>query len=190
VMRIDLGGGIPVQYGLFVGFGVIYRAIELTHRLFPPGRAQGVFGSSLVTAMLIGRVATGSQQDVLVPDPMDIRLDGDALSTHAFTLVIATTLDRLFMGLRPWWGTENAPIRFTAVAKDALGVGPAYDIIRSREPRRARIDDDGTYVSRNVNDAELVIDCGLTIDGEMYVPQNRRTVRLGASDRIRFVRTD
>jgi hypothetical protein len=45
-------------------------------------------------------------------------------------------------------------------------------------------------VSRNVNDAELLVDCGLTIDGEMYAPQDRRTVRLGACDRIRFVRTD
>jgi hypothetical protein len=91
--------------------------------------------------------------------------------------------------LRPWWGTENAPIRFTAVAKGALGVGPALDIIRGRRPRRARDDGDSTYVSHNINGAELVVDCGLTIDGEMYAP-SARTVQLSACDRIRFVRTD
>jgi hypothetical protein len=189
VLRIDLGDGTPAQYGLFVGFGTIYRAIELTHRMFPPGRAQGVFGSSIVTAMLLGRVLSGSQNDVLVPDPIDMRIDGRDVSTHEFLLVIATTLDRLFLGLRPFWGTESGPVRFTALAKGALGIDSAYDIVRGRKPRRA-VDGDDTYVSHNIESAELRIDCGLTIDGEMYPARNGRIVRIAADERIRFVRTD
>jgi hypothetical protein len=189
VLRIDLGDGAPAQYGLFIGFGTIHRAIALTHRMFPPGRAQGVFGSGIVTAILLGRLLRGSEQDVLAPDVMDIRIDGREVAAHSFTLVIATTLDRLFLGLRPFWGSENAPIHFTSVAKGAFGVGPAFNIARGRKPRHA-VDGDGTYVSHNINSAELVVDCGLTIDGEMYAPQSGRTVRLAADDRIRFVRTD
>ena len=32
---------------MFCGIGMIYRAIEWTHKLFPYGRSQGVFGSGI-----------------------------------------------------------------------------------------------------------------------------------------------
>jgi diacylglycerol kinase family enzyme len=188
VMRVDLLGQPGPQFGLFIGFGVIHRAIELTHRLFPPGRAQGVFGAGLVTGVLVARLALGSAKDVLAPDHMNISLDGDTVETRSFKVVIATTLHRFFLGMRPFWGTESGPIRFTAVPEGKIGFGPAIDVLRGRKPRRAGIN--GSYLSRNVHSSELTIDCGLTIDGEMFAPHPVRKVHMEAHDRVRFVRSD
>jgi len=188
VMRIELAGEMPPQFGLFCGFGVIHRAIELTHRMFPPGRAQGVFGSTVVTAMLALRLATGRTNDVLISDRMDIRVDGAMLPDHLFKVVIATSMQRFFAGLRPFWGTEDGSVRFTAIAEGALGLGRLLSAIRGRKPRGA--DTDTRLCSRNAHDVELAIECGLTIDGEMYTPRPGRTVHLDADRRVRFVRSD
>jgi hypothetical protein len=188
VLRIELGAGVPVQYGLFIGFGTIHRAIELVHRSFPPGRAQGVFGSGIVTGLLIARLALGAAHEVLEPDTIDMRLDGEQIAQRDFVVAFASTLGRFFLGMRPFWGTEVAPVRFTAIGKGALGVGPAIDILRGRKPRRAETSD--SYVSRNVHCGELVADCGLTIDGELYAPSPARTIRIEARGPIHFVRTD
>jgi diacylglycerol kinase (ATP) len=188
VMRVELLGECAPQYGLFCGFGVIHRAIELTHRLFPPGRAQGVFGAGLVTGAMIVRILLGSAKDVLTPDRMDIQLDGSDVAGHSFTVVVATTLQRFFLGMRPFWGTEPAPIRFTALAEGALGISSAISVLRGRKPRRAT--DNGAYLSRNVHCGELTIECGLTIDGEMFSPRDGRSVRVDATEPLRFVRSD
>lgn len=188
VLRVDLVGEDRPQYGMFCGFGVIHRAIELTLKLFPPGRAQGVFGSSIMTLGLVTRAATGSNAELLNADPIDIRLEDQLLPKRSYKLVLSTTLERFFLGLRPFWGTEAGPIHFTAVADRALGIGPAISILRGRRPRRADVDP--RFVSRNIHLGELTLACGLTIDGELFAPRDGRVVRLTASDPVRFVRSD
>jgi hypothetical protein len=42
--------------------------------------------------------------------------------------------------------------------------------------------------SRNVEQIELKLDCGLTVDGEIIPPRPGRQVRVEADRRIRFVR--
>ena len=45
VLRMDLEPDGVTQYGMSFSVGLLPRAIELTHRMFPEGRAQGVLGS-------------------------------------------------------------------------------------------------------------------------------------------------
>jgi len=190
VLRVEMVDEGRPQYGMFCGFGIIHRAIELTHRVFPPGRAQGVFGSSIMTAALVTRVATGtaSGSELLVADAMNIRLDGQDIPHRLYKLILASTLERFFLGIRPFWGTERAPIHFTAVADQALGIGPAISILRGRRPRRADVDP--RFVSHNVRNAELGMDCGLTVDGELFAPRPGRVVRVSAREDVHFVRSD
>jgi len=187
-LRIELVGEGEAHYGLFCGFGVIQRAIGLTHRWLPPGRAQGVFGSAVMTAGLVTAVATGSHADLLAADAMDVRLDDDVVPQRRYVLALATTLERLFLGVRPYWGREDRPIHFTAVADGALTLASAAAILSGRRPRRA--EGDPRFVSRNVETAEIGVSCGLTIDGEVFPPRPGRTVRLGVPARVRFVRSD
>ena len=62
------------------------------------------------------------------PDEVAIALDGTRVTAQRFRLVIATTLDRLFLKMNPFWGRERAPIRFTALEPD--GRKPVKNVIR------------------------------------------------------------
>lgn len=187
VLRVALAGEETAQYGMFFGAGMLYRAIKLTHRSFPEGKAQGLFGAAIVTATLLGRAAAGRRGGVLVPDKMQIALDGDPVRPEELVLVMGTTLRRLFFGMQPFWGVGPGPLRFTAIASGARRLAlAAAGILRGSPPPHAT--PEAGYWSRNVEDAALRLDCGVTIDGELFPPVPERVVRLSARDRLRFVR--
>jgi len=187
VLRVEFGDGSPLHYGMCMGVGVVCRAIELIHRLFPEGRAQGVFGSTVVIGTLISRLMSGARDGILQPDAMQIRLDGQPLQAENFLLVFATTLERLFLKIRPFWGQERADVRVTAIAGDAKRPLLAVPgILYGRPP--ASITPEVGYTSRNVNEVELRLDCGLVLDGEMFAPEPGRVVRISPDRRVQFVR--
>jgi hypothetical protein len=188
VLRVDLGPGDNVQYGMFCGAGVVHRGVELVHRVFPPGRSQGTFGAGVVTALLVARAALRSAHGLLAPDRIEASLEGEPLAPRSFLLMMATTLGRLFLGIRPFWGTGAGPVRVTAIAAGAERLwASAVGIFRGSPP--AHVTPDAGYTSRNVHRAELRLDCGLTIDGELFPPQRGRVVRIDADRRVRFIHT-
>jgi diacylglycerol kinase family enzyme len=187
VLRVGIEGEAAVHYGMCMGVGLICRAVELTHRLFPEGRAQGVFGSAVVIGTLISRLMSGSRDGILQPDAMQIRLDGQPLQSENFLLVVATTLERLFLKIRPFWGREAGEVRVTAIAGDAIRPLLAVPgILYGRPP--ASITPEVGYTSRNVNDIELRLNCGMVLDGEMFAPEPGRVVRISLDRRVEFIR--
>ena len=119
VLRVAYHRGFSVQYGMFFGAGMIHRAIALTHRLFPKGRNHGVLGPGLVTASLIGKTLLRPRNGVLAPDKVQMLLDGESVPQGEFRLVIASSLNRLFLRMNPFWGEGNGPVRFTCAASGA-----------------------------------------------------------------------
>ena len=194
VLRVDLGPEHGVQFGMFCGIGMIHRAINWTHQLFPYGRSQGVFGSGIVTGSLVlrhffGRTEDGESAAILEPDTVDVCLDGDPLAAKEFRLMIASTLDRLFLRMRPFWGEEKAPVRFTALEPSAMDKHRRiYRILRGRRPFVRGDSNREGYFSRNVDEAVLTMDCGLTIDGEIFDPEPQHRIVMTGDRRIRFMR--
>lgn len=182
VLRVDLGTQ-SVQYGTFFGAGILYNAIHLTLDRFPQGRAQGFLGASLTTSTLIGRAMLGRSGGVLSPEKCELLLDGEPVETREFLLVMATTLDRLFMRMNPFWGTGPAPVRFSTVAS-RLGGWRNMRVLRGRPPGAP----DPGYIGRNVDSVVVQLDGGFTVDGELFDPEPGRRVRISAEDRVRFVR--
>lgn len=194
-LRMQLEPDGVDHWGTFFGVGVIYRGTLLTHRIFPKGRAQGVFGSTVVTAGLIARALTGRApasrdgEDPLTIDPMTVRLDGDLLAAGEFQLLMATTLQRLFAGIRPFWGKGPGGIRFTALGPGCLRHPKQIArVLRGLVPKN-RPEADALFESRNVEKVELALDCGISLDGEMFVPQKGRRATLRADHRVRFLTT-
>jgi hypothetical protein len=188
VLRVEYGRRFEAAYGMFFGAGTIYRAIELVHRVFPQGRAQGVFGATLTTAALLARAGFGRATDgVLAPDKLQVALDGGTVRGGEFTLAIATTLGRLFAGLRPFWGQGPGNVRFTSLTTGAEGLGRAVPGILAGRPPRLATEERG-FTSRNADVADLAMHCGFTVDGELVGPEPDRFVRIRADDRISFVR--
>ncbi len=188
VLRVQYGRERNVLYGMFIGFGMIQRAIETVHRVFPQGRTQGVLGSTLVTANLVARASLlGDTDGVLTPDKAQILLDGEMVDGGEYYLTIASSLDRLFARMRPFWGRGAGGVRFTAIRADAQQLWRTAPGILNGRPG-SRVCEANGYTSRNAKRAELRTDCGFTVDGELIPPEPGRVVSITADDTIRFVR--
>jgi diacylglycerol kinase (ATP) len=192
VLRVQYGPGFALRYGMFFGAGVIHRGIELVHRRFRAKR-QGMFGASLVTSTLLARLALlGDSQGVLAPDKVGILVDGMPVDRGESTLVMATSLNELFLGLKPFWGDGDGDggVRFTSIAADARGFGRSLPRILSGRPGETgrTLDERNGYLSRNAQRVDLRMDCGFTVDGELEAPAPDRIVSLTADTRVPFVR--
>lgn len=187
VLRIESLTRRDVQYGMFFGAGMIHRAIALTHRLFPPGRDQGVFGPGVVTGALLLKTAFRAKEGVLTPDKAQIFLDGEMVRHGEFRLLIASSLQRLFLNMNPFWGKEPGGVRFTAMAQGADRVGWAIPGILRGRPRPFATTEAG-YTSKNARQADLQFDCGFTVDGEIFAALPGELVTLTADRRVTFVR--
>ena len=192
-MKLDPDG--VDHWGTFFGVGVIYRGTLLTHRMFPKGRAQGAFGSAVVTAGLLARALTGrapqvpGDDDPLTIDPISVILDGQRLGAGEFQLLMATTLHRLFAGIRPFWGKGPGGIRFTALGPGCFRRPQEIArLLRGRAPKYEGRNG-SPYESRNVEKVELALDCGISLDGEMFAPRAGRQATLSADHRVRFLST-
>lgn len=196
VLRVDSGPGTRPQYGMFFGAGVIQRALAFKHQLYPQRRLQGLFGAGLFLGGALLRVVSGSPTGIFTPDDIGLAFDHkapaketptDRLETKPFQLVMATTLKRLFLRLRPFWGTEEAPLRFTAIAANAPRSPVAvWKVLRGLPPPPFALD--SGYCSHNLERLTMQMDCGFTIDGELFAPQPGRTLRLATDHRLRFIR--
>lgn len=196
VLRVSYGHGthgmLPAdQYGMFFGAGIIKRAIELNHRLFE-GDGQrkvieGVPGATLVTAGLLGRVITGDKSGILTPDKVQIMLDGQPVGDGEYHLIMASTLSRLFARMRPFWGQGPGGVRFSALSAPCERVGAAALGILRGKPA-SWVTPEAGYTSRNVERAELRMNCGFTVDGELWQPDTDRSIVLTAERVVHFVR--
>ncbi len=188
VLRVGSNRRREAHYGMFFGAGMIPRAIDLVHDLFPAGRSQGVFGAGVVTASLIVKGLLRSRHGVLAPDKAQILLDGEMVRDGEFYLLIASSLQRLFLRMNPFFGREPAGVRFTAIASNARHTkSAALGVLRGRP--RPWVNPENGYWSRNADRAELRFDCGFTVDGEIFEPEPDEVVTLTADHRVTFVRT-
>jgi hypothetical protein len=189
VLRVELRDGLEreVRYGMFFGCGVIHRGIAWVHQHLPSGRSRGVFGSALVTGGLVSRLALlGDGGGMLAPDKIQMLVDGFPLERGESRLAMATTLDRLFLGLRPFWGEGPGGVRFTAISSKARHLARLAPGILAGRPGSGVSEANG-YLSRNARRVALLLSCGLTIDGELLAPEPDRVVSLTADRSLRFV---
>ncbi len=187
VLRVCFDRGRRVQYGMFFGVGVIHRAIKLVHDIFPQGRAQGSLGAGLVTMGLILKSARHPNKGILLPDKVDLCIDGELLPGGEFRLAIATTLRRLFWNMDPFWDQGDGDVRVTAITSDAKRLPLAAATgLWGRKPSFAT--PENGYNSQNAHRVELRLSCGITIDGEIYPSRPDELFTLTSDRRVTFVR--
>jgi hypothetical protein len=187
VLRVDLGGEDGVHYGVFFGAGMLYRAVQLTPRYFPEGRAQGIFGAGMVLATLIARTALGQIGEILQAEKLQIALDDRPAETREVRLAMVTSAQKLFLGIRPFWGEGPGPVRATFIEAETRGLHRAAPGILRGRPA-PWVDREHGFESLNCDRVAFRLDCGVTLDGELFEPVPGRTVEIRGDRRIRFLR--
>jgi diacylglycerol kinase (ATP) len=108
------------RHGMFLGTGAVYAATAYCQNVVYPA---GITGNVAVIATLLRslfdglfRRATVSPQTAIARS-YELRVIADGLERFSprGLLFLATTLDKLVLGSRPFWGGRTAPIRATGV---------------------------------------------------------------------------
>ncbi|MDH3475708.1 MAG: diacylglycerol kinase family protein [Rhodospirillales bacterium] len=187
VLRVSYDPGKMPVCGMFFGTAVIYRAVVLTcERMQPLGLGPSTAAFATLV-YLLGRhwIKGGGEDDLVRGDEMAVRLDGGPGQRVTQLLALVTTLDRLVLGSRPFWGQEQGALHYTGIAY------PTHRLLRSAlrvlyggAERRLP---PSHYVSHNVDRVAFEMDCSFTLDGELYTPASGTPVEVGSGGRVKFV---
>ncbi|HHJ14644.1 MAG TPA: hypothetical protein ENJ79_09775 [Gammaproteobacteria bacterium] len=183
LLRIEGAQDQPALYGMFFGTGTIVAGIDYClHHVHNKGLVD-----ELGPGVALARVLWGLlRRDPRFATPVHARLAFDEGEDQTLDMVLcqATTLERLVLGMHPWWGGEKAPLHCTWARR------PLRHLLR-RLPRLLRgrpVPAADGYFSRNAHVLELDMDAGFAIDGEMYrASRAHGPLRITATETLDFV---
>jgi len=187
ILKVEHSRGQPAPRGMFLGAAGIVDAIELAKGKVHKQGIKGEWSHAVtLVSLLAGTLVKGFDALGLKPHQIGIQVDGGARRDERLLLLIATTLDRLVLGSRPFWNSGDKPIRHTRISH------PPRRLIRNSRrilyggPDRQLPESD--YRSGGAFRLELWLDSRYTIDGEFFTPDADRPVVITADETIRFVR--
>jgi hypothetical protein len=187
VLRVRGTSDQAPLYGMFFGAGAIHQGIEFFHRRISGLGLRGEISSGVTLASFL-LAAIRRKGDHVTPVSVDIGLDGGAAEERQCLALIVSTLERLIVGLRPFFGTENGPLHFTALGAQPRHLLRALPFLVRGRPCRHGTPENG-YLSHNAHQVRLGLESGFTLDGEVYTPDIRRgPVLLEAGGQVSFVR--
>lgn len=184
VIAFRHGPDTEPAFGFFFGTAAVPRAIRATRQRLHPRGLAGPVGDSLSLVWTMLRLIAGriEADPVLRPIRVAWSLDDGARAEAEMVVLVATTLNRLLLGLRPvrpdddgfgvaalTWPYRRLWRRLPAFLR---GVGPdAVDGLWRARARRL----------------ELACGAGYTMDGEMFAADDDAPVILEAAPPVRFL---
>jgi len=187
LIRVEYGPERRAVFGMFFGTAAICAGIELRLRMFPQTWIPDPLAGTLTLAYVLASVVLGlgNDGDILSGETMAIDLDRVTGPEKRYSLVIVTTLRRIFLGSSPFWGDGGRGLEFTSIGSPALGlVRHAWRLLYGRDknalPR-------ATYTSASVDRLALHTCSSFTLDGEFYDSPTDKAVVLTGTTAARFV---
>ena len=168
VMRLEISG-TGVRYGMFFAAGGICQGMHYYQQHMHKRGLCGIPGICLTLMWYMLAAVIGGRD--IHPTTIQVLLDNRPLTEKKFLFLAVTTLNRLLFGIRPFWGTENGLLRFTA-----LSVHPRHllselpFLIRGHMTKRS-VPKNG-YYSRNINEIQLRMQGSIALDGEIYTSRS------------------
>ena len=188
VLSLRLGGGAAPVHGMFFGTAAFYHGTKAGRARFHPMGAEGrvVVGLSLGLVVLRALFRGGGENGIFRGDDMTIELDGEDDGERSYFLVLATTLDRLMLGLRPFWGDGDGAVHFTSIAFPPPRLGRALVPLLRGRPRPWMAE--SGYRSRRAGRIAIHASCPMVFDGQIVAPEPGVAAVLSGDRRIAFLR--
>jgi diacylglycerol kinase (ATP) len=107
-----------VRHGMFMGTGALPIATRYCQKVLNDRGIHGDWASGATLALAIFRSVFGRNPETRFDKPHDVFLavDDVPLTEGVQVMALCTTLDRLILGSRPFWGGAAGPIRSTSIA--------------------------------------------------------------------------
>ena len=187
IMRAEITPEAPPIYSLFFGSGAIYHGIRFCRHYVATLGLRGEVGPGVALAVFLAKIALGQGRSMFPPLHLSGRLDDQPLQAGAYRGILVSTVSRQFLGLRPFWGREPGPLKYTAMSYAPAFVWRAAPAVMRGRPNRYTRPEYG-YTSRNASTLELHLDCGFTLDGELFTPRPGTPVTLRSGAVASFLR--
>lgn len=173
-LKLMRGDDTPDQIGFFFGCGAIVSGIQYCHeRVYRMGIAD-----EIAPGFALARAAWGiASGDEVFSSSTALRIeaDGTLWCEAAARVLLVTPLQRLFLGLTPFWSQGNstlaAPLLATLVEADAQQFVRSLPAILKGAPKRKhqhRLTPQRGYHSTRGWSYTLQLDGPYTLDGELY----------------------
>ena len=152
--------------GMFFGAGAIYHGTQMGLQTKQSIGRLGEWGAGLILLKFLLALATGSRKGL---NPIKARVTaGEASSTQdEYLVLIVTTLNRLFLGMKPFWGNKSGPLRFTSLRVPYQYLWRVLPAILRGTGHSLATESHG-YMSENYAEIRLGFDSGFVLDGEVY----------------------
>jgi hypothetical protein len=183
LLRIT-GKSTPPLQGMFFGAGIITAGVRYFRERVRGRGLTGEAASGIAVLHMLLRALAGAGVAELTPVRAGIAEDGVRAADGVFLLLLATTLDRLLLGSRPYWGAGGAPVHFTAVR---AGAGRFWRSLPRIVSGRGRPLEGPDFHSRNLHALELELAGDFVLDGEIHtVEAGGGALRIEAAGPVRF----
>jgi hypothetical protein len=173
--------------GTFLGAGSIYEGIRFFHRRVNTPGIRGEIGPAVtLLVFLLSLLRRNSKR--LSAVPVETSLDGQPPEEKAWLMLFVTSLERLFLGMRPFWGNGGGSLHFTAIAEHPLCFWRSLPfLVRGRKGPHVR-PENGFY-SREISEGRLSMAGGFTLDGELYhLGESTTDLEIGVAGQAPFLR--
>jgi len=166
VLRVQVPSEKQPVYGMFFGTAGIYQATNFCNQKI---HSRGVRGEKAAGAALARFLLAAllKDQKVISAVPISTRLNQSSPEQRRYLLLFVTSLQRLFLGLHPFWGSEPKPLHYTAITDRPLHFLLALpSLMRGRRSRLVR--PANGYISHNIDHIQLTLNSGFNLDGQLY----------------------
>jgi hypothetical protein len=166
ILRIRFSEEREPLYGMFFGAGVIYHGVQLGLQTKQSIGRLGEWGAGLIVLKFLLALATGSRKGL---NPITVRVAAgeSAPLQHEYLVLMVTTLNRLFLGMRPFWSKTFGPLRYASMRfpyRYLWRVLPA--LLRGNSHPLATANHG--FISENLSEIRLAFNSGFVLDGEVY----------------------
>lgn len=187
VLRISNGGDHAPRYGMFFGTAGIYRGILACRKNVHRAGFTSSLATGLTLAGLLARSVLGSRRarGFYRGDDITVSFDGGKGQSASYFILLVTTLNRLVLKSRPFWGHGKGSLRFTGIAFPPPRLARHVLPVLYGGPNR-RLPQPG-YTSANANTISLTMSDPFTLDGELFEPTPDRPVVLEGGGPVRFI---
>ncbi len=188
-VRVANPKGRGAVHGMFFGTGAVAEATRYCQLAFNDKGVGGQWASfaTLATVLSKSLFLAPNQNDPNRfdrPYPITLRSNGQTLCTGEQLLMLATTLDKLILGAKPFWGGAFAPLRTTTMPYPVPNILRwAIPVLYGNEARNAPTG----ATSTSCQTCDVTCPTPFVIDGEFYDPPTDEPLRLEAGPSIEYI---
>lgn len=188
VLSMQRTPGEPPVHGMFLGTAAFYHGIMAARDEVHPLGAKHHLAAAMALALALFRLVTGQRGPnmLLHGERMTVDLGDAPPQPRDYLLFMATTLQRLILGVMPFWGDGAGQLRYTSVGFPPRSLWRA--LVPAMRGRPKPWMGERGYLSGRTDECRLTLDSPIVFDGEIFRPETGVPVVLRADRRVTFLR--